>query len=74
MGFEFWRTKTDESIDKYGNFIIDYPIYEGRKAGINTVIFVIEKKNYQIFKDTISKRVEDKVETHILFSVIGFDF
>ena len=67
MGSRFGGLKQIEPIDKYGNFIIDYSIYDAKQAGFDKVIFIIKEENYQIFKDTIGKRVEDKIETHYAF-------
>jgi len=67
MGSRFGGLKQIEPIDAYGNFIIDYSIYDAKKAGFDKVIFIIKEENYQIFKDTIGKRVEDKIETKYVF-------
>jgi NDP-sugar pyrophosphorylase family protein len=67
MGSRFGGLKQIEPIDKYGNFIIDYSIYDAKKAGFDKVIFIIKEENYDIFKETIGKRVEDKIETHYVF-------
>lgn len=42
MGSRFGGLKQIEPIDKYGNFIIDYSIYDAIKAGFNRVVFVIK--------------------------------
>ena len=71
MGSRYGGLKQIEPIDKYGNFIIDYSIYDAKKAGFDRVIFIIKEENYQIFKDTIGKRVEDKIETHYVFQSLS---
>ena len=71
MGSRFGGLKQIEPIDKYGNFIIDYSIYDAKKAGFDKVIFIIKEENYEIFKDTIGKRVEDKIETHYVFQKLS---
>ena len=67
MGSRFGGLKQIEPIDKYGNFIIDYSIYDAKRAGFDRVVFIIKEENYEIFKSTIGKRVEDKIETHYAF-------
>ncbi len=71
MGSRFGGLKQIEPIDKYGNFIIDYSLYDAKKAGFDKVIFIIKEENYEIFKDTIGKRVEDKIETHYVFQKLS---
>ena len=67
MGSRFGGLKQIEPIDKYGNFIIDYSIYDAKQAGFDKVIFIIKEENFEIFKNTIGRRVEDKIETHYAF-------
>ena len=74
MGSRFGGLKQIEPIDKYGNFIIDYSIYDAIKAGFNKVVFIIKEENYDIFKETIGKRVEDKIETEYVFQENFIDY
>ncbi len=67
MGSRFGGLKQLEPIDKYGNFIIDYSIYDAKRAGFDKVIFIIKEENYEIFKSTIGRRVEDKIPTEYAF-------
>ncbi len=67
MGSRFGGLKQIEPIDEYGNFIIDYSIYDAKEAGFDKVIFIIKKENYEVFKNTIGKRVENVIETHYAF-------
>ncbi len=67
MGSRFGGLKQIEPIDEYNNFIIDYSIYDAKKAGFDKVIFIIKEENYDIFKETIGKRVEARIETHYCF-------
>ena len=56
MGSRFGGLKQIEPIDKYGNFIIDYSIYDAKQAGFDKVIFIIKEENFEIFKNTIGRR------------------
>ncbi len=67
MGSRFGGLKQIQKIDEYGNFIIDYSIYDAIRAGFDRVIFIIKEENYEIFKETIGKRVEDKIEVKYAF-------
>ena len=71
MGSRFGGLKQIEPIDKYGNFIIDYSIYDAKRAGFDRVIFIIKEENLEVFKETIGKRVEDKIETHYVFQKLS---
>lgn len=67
MGSRFGGLKQIEPMDEYGNFIIDYSIYDAIKAGYNKVVFIIKKENYDIFRDTIGKRIENKINVEYVF-------
>ncbi len=67
MGSRFGGLKQIEPIDEYGNFIIDYSVYDALEAGFDRVIFIIKEENLEIFKSTIGKRIESKIETHYVF-------
>ena len=62
MGSRFGGLKQIEPMDEYGNFIIDYSIYDALKVGYDKVVFIIKKENYDIFRETIGKRIEDKIK------------
>jgi len=67
MGSRFGGLKQIEPVNENGEFIIDYSIYDAIKAGFNKVVFIIKKENYEIFKDTIGKRIENQIEVEYVF-------
>ena len=67
MGSRFGGLKQIEPIDEYGNFIIDYSIYDAIKAGFTKVVFIIKKENYNIFRDSVGKRVEKYIDVEYVF-------
>ena len=67
MGSRFGGLKQIEPIDEYGNFIIDYSIYDALKVGFTKVVFIIKKENYDIFRETVGKRVEKYIEVEYVF-------
>jgi len=70
MGSRFGGLKQIEPIDEYGNFIIDYSIYDALKVGFNKVVFIIKKENYDIFRETVGKRVENLIDVEYVFQEI----
>ena len=67
MGSRFGGLKQIEPIDEYGNFIIDYSIYDALKVGLNKIVFIIKKENYDIFRETVGKRVEKYISVEYVF-------
>ena len=58
MGSRFGGLKQLTPIGPNGEFLIDYSIYDAKKAGVNKVIFVIKKELEEEFRKTIGKRIE----------------
>lgn len=63
LGTRFQGQKQIEPVGPNDEFIIDYSIYDAIKAGFTKVIFVINKKYEDYFKQTIGERIKDKIET-----------
>lgn len=69
-GSRFGGLKQIEPIDEYGHFIIDYSIYDAIREGFTKVVFIIKRENYDIFRETIGKRIEKKIEVEYVFQEI----
>ena len=67
MGSRFGGLKQIEPVGPNGEFIIDYSIYDAKRAGFTKVVFVIKEENYEDFKQTIGKRIEDKIQVEYAF-------
>ena len=62
MGSRFGGLKQMEPLGPNGEFIIDYSIYDAIRNGFNKIIFIIKEENYEIFLETIGKRIENKIK------------
>lgn len=67
MGSRFGGLKQIAPMGPNGEFIIDYSIFDAIKVGFNKVVFLIKEENYEIFKETIGKRVESHVNVEYVF-------
>ena len=63
MGSRFGGLKQIEPMGPNGEFLIDYSVYDAKLSGFTKIVFIIKKENYDIFKETIGKRVEPHIET-----------
>lgn len=70
MGSRFGGLKQIEPVGPNGEFIIDYSVYDAKRAGIDKVVFIIKKELEETFKETIGKRLEDKIEVAYAFQDI----
>ena len=71
MGSRFGGLKQIEPMDEYGNFIIDYSIYDAIEAGFDKVIFIIKEENFEIFKETVGNRISDKIKVEYVFQKLS---
>lgn len=67
MGSRFGGLKQIEPFGPNGEFLIDYSIYDALQAGFNKVVFIIKEENYALFKETVGKRIEDKIKVEYVF-------
>lgn len=67
IGSRYGGLKQIESVGPSGEFIIDYSVYDAIKVGFKKVIFIIKEENYEIFKSTIGKRIENHIEVEYVF-------
>ena len=67
MGSRFGGLKQIEPVGPNGEFIIDYSIYDAIKAGFSKVVFIIKEENYDVFRETIGKRIEGKIDVEYVF-------
>ena len=67
MGSRFGGSKQTTGLGPNGEFIIDYSIYDAIKAGFKKVVFIIRECDYEIFRNTIGKRIEKSIDVEYAF-------
>lgn len=71
MGSRFGGLKQIEPVGPNKEFIIDYSVYDAKRAGFNKVVFVIKKELEETFKETIGKRLEGKIKVEYAYQDIS---
>ncbi len=71
MGSRFGGLKQIEPVGPNGEFIIDYSIYDAIKAGFTKVVFLIKDEIYDLFRETVGKRIEGKISVAYSFQRLG---
>ena len=71
MGSRFGGLKQIEPMGPNGEFIIDYSVYDAIKAGFNKIVFIIKRENYDLFKETIGRRVEPHIKVEYAFQELN---
>jgi len=67
MGSRFGGLKQMEPMDEAGNFLLDYSVYDAKRAGFDSVVFIIKKAFYKEFKESIGQRVEKLIKVDYAF-------
>lgn len=70
MGSRFGGLKQMEPFGPNGEFIIDYSVYDAKRAGFDKIVFVIKEEMYEDFKSTIGARIEGKIDVEYVFQKI----
>ena len=70
MGSRFGGLKQVEPVGPNGEFILDYSVFDAIRAGYDKVVFIIKEENYDLFRETIGKRIESKIKVEYVFQKI----
>ena len=65
MGSRFGGLKQMEPMDEAGNFLLDYSVYDAKKAGFDSVVFIIKKEFAEEFKNKIIELTSEKIYNQI---------
>ena len=58
MGSRFGGLKQIEPIGPNGEIIIDYSVYDAKKAGFDKIVFIIKKEIEKEFREMTGKHIE----------------
>ena len=58
MGSRYGGLKQIDPIGSHGEAILDYSLFDARRAGFETVVLIIKHEIEQDFMDTVGKRLE----------------
>lgn len=67
MGSRYGGLKQIDPIDKHGNKIIDFSIYDAIRAGFKKVVFIIKRENEQDFHSCIGDTVSRYIDVEYVF-------
>ncbi len=67
MGSRYGGLKQIDPIDKHGNKIIDFSIYDAIRAGFKKVIFIIKRENEEDFRTCIGNNVSKYIDVEYVF-------
>lgn len=71
IGSRYGGLKQIDPVGQNGEKIIDYSIYDALKAGFGKVVFIINKKIEEAFRESIGNRVEKLVDTVYVYQSVN---
>ncbi|WP_461812913.1 nucleotidyltransferase family protein [Faecalimonas sp.] len=67
MGSRYGGLKQIDPVDEQGHIIMDFSIFDAKRAGFEKVVFIIKKENEVDFKEVIGKRMSKHMEVAYAF-------
>ncbi len=67
MGSRFGGLKQIAPMGKNGEILLDFSVYDAKKAGFEKVIFIIKKAIEEPFREAIGKRIEGMIDVEYVF-------
>lgn len=67
MGSRYGGLKQIDPVDREGDMIIDFSLYDAKEAGFDTVIFIIKKSIEKEFKEHIGNRIEKHMNVKYVY-------
>lgn len=67
MGSRYGGLKQIDPIDDQGHIIMDFSIFDAKRAGFEKVVFIIKKENETDFKEAVGKRIEKVMKVEYVF-------
>ena len=59
MGSRYGGLKQIDPVDAEGHIIVDFSLYDAKRAGFEKAIFIIKEENEQAFREAIGDRVSE---------------
>lgn len=67
MGSRYGGLKQIDPVDEQGHIIMDFSIFDAKRAGFEKVVFIIKKENEADFKEAVGNRMEQVMDVEYVF-------
>ena len=67
MGSRYGGLKQIDPVDAEGHMMMDFSIFDAKRAGFDKVIFIIKKENERDFREAIGNRIGKELETAYVY-------
>ena len=70
MGSRYGGLKQIDPVDPQGHIIMDFSLYDAKKAGFEKAVFIIKKENEALFRECVGDRVSRYMDVAYVFQDI----
>ena len=67
MGSRYGGLKKIDPVDEQGHIIMDFSIFDAKRAGFEKVVFIIKKENEADFKEAVGNRMAEQMEVAYVY-------
>lgn len=71
MGSRYGGLKQIDPVDEDGHIIMDFSMYDARRAGFEKVIFIIKKENEDSFREAVGDRIAQYMDVSYAFQELS---
>lgn len=71
LGSRYGGLKQLDAMDSFGHRLIDYAVYDAKRAGFETVFFIIRKENQTDFHELIGSRMEAHMKVNYIYQELA---
>ena len=71
MGSRYGGLKQIDPVDDEGHIIMDFSMFDARKAGFEKVVFIIKKENEKDFRESVGDRISKYMEVSYVFQDVN---
>lgn len=71
MGSRYGGLKQIDPVDKEGHIIMDFSIFDAKRAGFEKVVFIIKKENEKDFRESIGDRMSKIMDVEYAFQELS---
>ena len=71
MGSRYGGLKQIDPVDEEGHIIMDFSMYDARRAGFEKVIYIIKKENEENFKEAVGDRMAKYMDVSYAFQELA---
>lgn len=62
MGSRYGGLKQLDPMTEKGEFILDFSVFDAKRAGFDKIVFIIKKEMEELFRETVGNRISRQIE------------